>query len=1197
MKANITSPVIRGLLPDARPVTMPQRVRRFFDTYNFIMQIALRETFQVTPSVFNHRSLERLNENLSTLLRLQNLSPSQISFLNLGNLDSPNIEPSDMGRATELYLCQYRVRYFANLLDIRFAYNRDENLVMGTSNEIQRAVDLKTLNLQKQMVQEYQPTKPLNLLLDIQEGVTGLPTIMPPPPRTISLVLHRELPQEFLSPKVRVERVKTLVAQGDMASASLLLFGSGTSPQFADAIINNEHLQPVVAKLCEAGDPSAVSDYLYWTARKKGAKEVLDIIRGQVFVGTTHAGHVGGFQDQRKAAIILFKLSLREKGSNLLNALFRVAKDDVENKKMIGILGELHSARPDIFENPNEFQKNKKSVFKPKANAEIQTLRMARPRIEIIAETTAPDIISQREGSKETAIVLYNGGSQREWDFEFGVMNPAETLIASAQNLSARGDYESACDLIFGVSRTMTEVAAVLRLSHLTSFQIARILEQLGTQNLRRFLAEAVRYGRKDDLFFDLFFDGILFGLSRIETEDLADLLEQMIHHQLEDQSSVYPQREAAYCLLHEGIDPCKERLYAKYVGVLEAVCARRPEEYAKPVDFMLNRKLLASDASPTATRAQVRFYQQIMLDESRPPALRLEAMIRLSQIGRRDLVNKFLVRKGQMEIFLGMIDTLADVEHPFLRSRYNAEALMEFGELRKIIETEKSSSGRQYFSHELGKIYRIFVGICVMVDPEYYEGELIAVAQKSSKQRYETWLPISTYIIKAINNNKISAQGLKQIILIEPPRDPISNNHSFSWQRERTKSLDIIELAACQLVEHYSHPINVEELEHIATDRHKVNFLDRYVYPQESRKRAFMILVNFYSTTSLEISKLKSIAECDLEEVRKAAIFGLVEVCSKGSNTPDKLKTLEDIATRSHSYGRDEEREINSRQEWGHHRKRPTPGDIATIRLVEIYARTPVNEKGLQSIAGELPDSRDYRTPRFCYYEEAALAATNRLIDFYVGNNPINVSALECLVEKSRKTEGSWSSTGKWKYKGLIDGLYPYQGRLRAGMELLSFYSQDPIDITGLTHIIETQYPLSYNDRESYNTQFAYPSEVRKTAQMTLIEAYSTNPAKIDDLKKIVERSSSAYSYDDRQKLYSFYYSKEIREAAGMKLVEFYSRKPIRIEQLKEIAAKQTLSTLDIYDPYKSENIYLYPEKVREAAQKKLDEIKGKQS
>jgi len=582
---------------------------------------------------------------------------------------------------------------------------------------------------------------------------------------------------EFVDPAKRAKRIKELVSLGnanDLESAAMLLFSCGDSFETIQKIIEEQKLEHQLVLLCEAGNPNSVADYFYQLAindKKEGINKIIEISRGK-----TAAKYVYGFTSYRRLAVVLFKLSMKNNGSGrkVVDNIFCAARELLEPGILESALNELNRQMPHIFKNYAEFSIpqirtplffgspqtgfKETSTFKTEGSSLLKERMEARRDLTIEEEIIAPEISKTRRPvySSCKALVLRNdpvSNLSKYWDF--GYADARETLIASVQDLTRKGDYKSACFLLFGIPRRIDEISSVLRIEYLTSEEIRGILEVLDNEGLRSFLVEVAKYGREKEIgesverltnYIDPFFYGILLTLSKMPIQTLTDVLDMMINHKEEEQ------KEAAYYLLREGLNPFKT-YHLKYTEALETMCAR--DGYLQPIDFILHGKLLVTDEAVAIpnTRGKIKFYDNLMR-ENNPSIVRLKAMVCLAQLGKGDIAKKYLSDKFTKILLLECILELA-AEHSRFLTLYNldillglvdydCEAVAYYDDKIQILGINNEKISREDFISRLRDAFldTLIPDSAIIDFIDYLDKATAAINQIKRKEQEKEWCP-----------------------------------------------------------------------------------------------------------------------------------------------------------------------------------------------------------------------------------------------------------------------------------------------------------------------------------------------------------------------------------------------------------------------------------------------------------------------
>lgn len=235
----------------------------------------------------------------------------------------------------------------------------------------------------------------------------------------------------------------------------------------------------------------------------------------------------------------------------------------------------------------------------------------------------------------------------------------AERLEREGRLLAAKEDYASACCLISGVPREISELRQIF--AGLEPVNAWNILHALDNQEFQTFLVQVAKEfddRSVDFVVYDQFLENVLRAL--LHSETLVPMLETMVN------SRNLETKEAAYTILQEGVKSLA--VSNKWIEVLIGLCAMR-EEYLGSTEFMLKGHLLRSDVAPVDQKARVKFYTEIMENEGAFFVERLRAMVCLNQLEKRASVTKFLRRGDKGGGLLVQLEDLATQEspHPFL--------------------------------------------------------------------------------------------------------------------------------------------------------------------------------------------------------------------------------------------------------------------------------------------------------------------------------------------------------------------------------------------------------------------------------------------------------------------------------------------------------------------------------------------------
>ncbi|MFA5839026.1 MAG: HEAT repeat domain-containing protein [Candidatus Margulisiibacteriota bacterium] len=666
---------------------LSDRVYKFCRPLWPIMLPGLQKRILTNPDKLNNPRIETLLQRLTELLSIQSLTLRNSARLDLGNLTPPL---SIVEGTLKQQVCR-----LAENLGIHFAYSMDNNLlVLGTRKEVETGINRQEFGYHKRI------EKPAR---SAEAGEESPATLSNPSPTHSSsyalLVAHLlgpeetgllrhittlflpkgKVPRQFINPAFRVRRIKTLIREGEFRVASTLLFGSGISPELTEAMIVRNNLQPHLADLCEAGQIDQVADFFCWLVNQRGAKAVCNIIYGQAEIASTQVP-VTGFVDPSVTARILFKMSVKD--AKAADSVFKESAQSADADP--GIIGEglreLHRLQPRIFRNTDEYYLHPTSVFQKNSRPALQAINARKKKLEIPSESIAPEL--KDIGTKPSAPFkpgIIPAHANTDWDFEYGMMAPREMLIASVQELAGKGDYASACALIFAVDqgREWDEITNVLSLTFLSSEQICGILcqmDRIATDRpiLRRFLVIAANAGyasRRQGNLVDMSFDGLVLALPKMEAGSLVDLFDTMI--QAENRS----QRKAAYFIIHEGVDPFKEECRNKYYALIDALYARRPDEY-QPYDLLLHGCFCVEDKAPKKLRAQITFFEDLMKNSVKPSAVCLQAMLRLVHLGAERKARAYIKSELTKERYMAMVEEIASAKHPLV-TFHNLDGLM----------------------------------------------------------------------------------------------------------------------------------------------------------------------------------------------------------------------------------------------------------------------------------------------------------------------------------------------------------------------------------------------------------------------------------------------------------------------------------------------------------------------------------------
>ncbi|OGC06383.1 hypothetical protein A2526_05840 [candidate division WOR-1 bacterium RIFOXYD2_FULL_36_8] len=683
-----------------------QRISSFMRVFENILMPKLYKQLQDNPGSFDCDNLSRLVRQLNILTELQELTLDNISALDLRDtFCSPSNQES-----TPTEEAMFRIKYLASKLGhsikrhgdyrtsepmgLSFAYDNQDYLVLGTRNEVEEGIKAGTLRYQRlgrplfylELSTPQTVTSPTDslktsnalLILKTDDSETTLSKVRIKARRMI-------MPSRFhfVPPHTLEKRIKALILDGEYSSAALLIFGAFSNFRKSEELIDSLHIKFLKGYLCETSEPNCVAKYLCWVAKQRGAKEALEIIRGTSLATDSKEVLCGGFSDPKKAGVILFKIALMQ--PKLANKLCEDAMQEINPGIIKNALDFLHNSRPSLFKSSVEYQEDPRSIFKNRGRLLGPTIPVKKRGLSISADTIdtifsnpANHVASVSNPEKHEPrfpnrgeIELYR---ERGWETEYAILEKADVTKALVQDLTVKGDYESACGLLFEEERSIEEIAEILNIQALLPAQIMGILGCLPKESLQKLLAVAIEYGKGKLLHGELrdpFLLGLLFALAKLDTTSLSSLLNEMIQHEDPQSLGVYPQREAAYIILQEGMDPLKES-HTRYLSALEQLCSMR-EEYATPIDFILYQQLLPDDKKPATPYAQADFYLRLIQAEDQPQVIRLQATVRLVQLGKiKGDIEKILPRKE----FVLLLREVISAKHPLI-SYHNLEALM----------------------------------------------------------------------------------------------------------------------------------------------------------------------------------------------------------------------------------------------------------------------------------------------------------------------------------------------------------------------------------------------------------------------------------------------------------------------------------------------------------------------------------------
>ncbi|MFH1825898.1 MAG: hypothetical protein ABH823_01225 [bacterium] len=663
---------------------MSIRVGRFYNAHQSFMGEELLASFEKSPEQYDTKDLGRLARRLKNLRGIGTVLPP-LQEISLGDV-SPEKACPDFEIES-----QYYAYFVARNLGLSFAYEKESgHLLLGTKEEVEELVEVKKLYSYTRPELSDTPPVAKKTETPVEEVTAGKSTSwvggaalawfraeqsVAKSTRKLATPFAKGREKKAFVPRQDKEtRIRQLVIDGELDAASSLLFGNTPSYEEVEATVLRQGLRYSLGDLLEAGNAQHVVDFVAQAGRARGAAAVLRIIRGrQVDDGPL----MGGFSDPRKAAVVLFKLSFRNRA--LVDQVFQMAREHPDRGVLTEALNYLNENYPRIFRSWPEFRDQEtKTVFKEK-NGQLAELEGPTATLEPVFDRSFAPVLLKVEGKEVAAptTAIRQGFAGRGWDalgqnswaLEYGLVDKKANDIGTLQRYATLEDFHTACHFLFAEERAVGEIAALLNTSYLRPAQIFGILQALGRENLKLLLCEVAAYGqeaRKARYYYDGFFDGVLIALAEQKTESLADLFEEMIHS---EETAGGRQRQAAYYLLSDGVNPIMETICSRYNDVLWTLCGRR-EEYASPHDFLFEGRLLPEDSQPAKRKPQVKFYHKLLLADSSSDTERLQSIVRLVQLGQAAVVKRYLERTPERrESYIGWIVATAEVAHPFLNA------------------------------------------------------------------------------------------------------------------------------------------------------------------------------------------------------------------------------------------------------------------------------------------------------------------------------------------------------------------------------------------------------------------------------------------------------------------------------------------------------------------------------------------------